>query len=740
MIRRGAAVLLALLWAQGLWAQNVAVRAGEHDGFTRFVIRVPEGTDWALDQTASDATLTVNLPDIRFDTSEVFNRIPQSRVGALRQLRPGAPLRFALTCACTASAFLHDRALLVVDIKDPAKEVQPGLAVALPVVTAQRPYRFAGTKIAAAPAPVLPVTFAGRPNIQPADLPVARGLPGTARLEAVRSSERQLARELGRAAGQVLLDIAAPQNSGPAVDLPPPEPPPVQAMANLAVSKPIDRDMDQIAEVLSAGTAAACPGERDLALQDWSDGQPLTRQIARGRSALFGEFDRVDRNAALRLARAYLHFGFGAEAASVLAMIAPGPETELLSALAQIIETGRAEAANPFSDHHRCDSDAALWAVFAQPDRLDKANHAAVLRAAGRLPAPLRAYLGPRLSLIYSDAGEVQMAEAILRAVERIAEEPAPALDLARSNTVELRGDAAAADRQRLAIIHDASDVSPDALVALIDSQLGRDGTVTPDIPVLAAAYATEHRGGSLGPPLRRAEALAHALAGDFPGAFAALAVISDQDGKETRRGTADEVLRLLAARSDDATFLHFALREAATAEAGLAEDPGNALARRFLDLGFPRPAIRLLSGAANGPVSPARRLLRAEAALADGLPREAMAALLPLSGPQADALRGDALAQLRDHARAAAVLGAADNPDAVARNLWLAGALNAAAATGAPRYGDMARAAESLANPPPPADLPPLSDARRLIDSSTAMRGEIALLLSAATVGGPAD
>lgn len=747
--------LLALVWAQGLWAQTVSVRSGEHDGFTRFVMRIPEDTAWSVEHSGKDATLKVDLPDIRFETGGVFARIPRDRVRELAQSGPRAPLRFALNCDCDVTAFVHDRVFLVVDVRDAIGTMPAGLAAAASrSAFGQALYRFPGASAEREPEPprpgvVLPVTFeaAKEAGDQPA-LTVAR-LPDASRLPAVRTLERQLTDEIARAARQGLLEAsvapepadahehigekAVEQSDHPAESTPEPG-------TNIRVSTPLDQDMEGIAQALAGHGNGACPPSQDLALQDWSDGGPLPAQIARGRAALIGEFDLIDREAAMTLARAYLHFGFGAEAESILAMLPePGPDTALLKALAQIIETGRSNPPNPFSGRQSCDSDAALWAVYSEPQRLSEANNHALLLAAGRLPAPLRELVGPRLSLIYSEAGDVEMAEAVLRAVERVADGNAPVLDLARASTADLRGHGKDADRQRLEVVNQSTEVSAKALIDLVDSQFRRDGTVAPHIPELAAAYATEQRDGGLGSPLRRAVALSLALAGDFPGAFDALDSIAELDGQDARQEAALGVLKLLSARGADLTFMQFALRESQAAKTGFPEDPGNALARRFLDLGFPRPAIRLLTGPGENKASPARQLLRAEAALADNLPREAMAELLPLAGPEADRLRGEALAQLKDHARAADHFSAAEDSEAAAHNLWLAGDLGAVSQAATSHYDDMARAAEELASDPSLAvTRAPLSGARHLIESSSAMRGEIASLLSAAGVENP--
>jgi len=99
-------------------AQTVVTRSGEHDSFSRLVMRLPDGVAWSLNQSGQSASLSVDAPAIVFDTSSVFNLIPRTRLQAVTQAGPGQPLQLQLGCECEISTFIEDDGFLVVDIRD----------------------------------------------------------------------------------------------------------------------------------------------------------------------------------------------------------------------------------------------------------------------------------------------------------------------------------------------------------------------------------------------------------------------------------------------------------------------------------------------------------------------------------------------------------------------------------------------------------------------------------------------
>ncbi|MCB4456287.1 hypothetical protein [Leisingera sp. McT4-56] len=118
MIWRAFATAAVLLTAGAAQAQTIVTRSGEHKGFTRLVMRLPQGADWSLTQSGMTATVNIGAPEAVFDTSRVFNLIPRTRLQSLAQNGPGQPLRLQLGCDCTVTSYVQEDGYLVVDIRD----------------------------------------------------------------------------------------------------------------------------------------------------------------------------------------------------------------------------------------------------------------------------------------------------------------------------------------------------------------------------------------------------------------------------------------------------------------------------------------------------------------------------------------------------------------------------------------------------------------------------------------------
>ncbi|MBY6135537.1 hypothetical protein KUV61_06845 [Nocardioides marinus] len=152
MIWRAIALTATLLTAVGAQAQTIVTRSGEHDGFTRLVMRLPGNADWSLTQSGKTATVNIDAPEAVFDTSRVFRMIPRTRLQSLGQIGPGQPLRLQLGCDCKVTSYVQQNGYLVVDIRDLDTPVPRGATVAtssaplgggvLPLTSPGSGYRF----------------------------------------------------------------------------------------------------------------------------------------------------------------------------------------------------------------------------------------------------------------------------------------------------------------------------------------------------------------------------------------------------------------------------------------------------------------------------------------------------------------------------------------------------------------------------------------------------------------------
>ena len=66
-------------------AQEIPVRSGAHDGFTRLVVHLPRRVEWQLNGTGRERRLSFGKDGMRFDLRSVFARIDGRRLAAVRQ-------------------------------------------------------------------------------------------------------------------------------------------------------------------------------------------------------------------------------------------------------------------------------------------------------------------------------------------------------------------------------------------------------------------------------------------------------------------------------------------------------------------------------------------------------------------------------------------------------------------------------------------------------------------------------
>ncbi len=267
------------------------------------------------------------------------------------------------------------------------------------------------------------------------------------------------------------------------------------------------------------------------------------------------------------------------------------------------------------------------------------------------------------------------------------------------------------------------SELTARALVAQVETLLKTGDTLQPNIPKLIDAFVVEYRDAPVVEDLKRARILAYAMVGRFDVALPELESIKPNDSRLTT-----QLLPLLTDLADDLTFLDYVLAPqsdvSAVAEAGVVL----AIARRLLDLGFPRHAREILDKASGQDVDDARRLLRAEAALADGKPHHALVDVLGISGPEADKIRVSAMWQNQNYAEAADLASKIRDNESAARGFFLSGDYDAIPAEET-RFVHAGDAARHLVRREP-VEFPPLKHAHALLDKSAATRAEIDRLL----------
>ncbi|MDU9006579.1 hypothetical protein [Sedimentitalea todarodis] len=439
------------------------------------------------------------------------------------------------------------------------------------------------------------------------------------------------------------------------------------------------------------------------------------------------------------LAKTYLHFGFGPEARAVLGLLPERDQkTDVLLVLADVLDDRRVAPDGLFTGQSGCPSGLALWSALAQPDQVEETDADAVLQSFSHLPRHLRQQLGPRLSRQFNGLGQHDLASGILRAVDRSTDTIGPSHDLAAAEIETATGHTEAAVEKMEKVVATDSEFSPEALIKLIDAHEAKRRPLRPDMPELAGAYAAEHRLGELGTDLLRVHAVSLAMVGRFDEAFQALAGISDPGTEVARDSGTNSVLDLLTDNADDVTFLTFVLPRAKSGGTAVSAPLDIRIAERLLALGFAEQAYAILDHAKSRPLSEKDRLLRAEIALANGLPHRAMIEVLNLTSREASEIRARAMRANGDFETAGQVLLEAERPEIAARNLWLGDAWDRLPTTEDPRYTRLAELSAQLAKQIETDDAsPPLADARTLLDDSLSTRSGIDEILGVLQVPG---
>ncbi|WP_299684847.1 hypothetical protein [uncultured Tateyamaria sp.] len=685
-------------------AQEITVRSGAHDGFARLVMRIPDGRDWSLDTVEGGVRIELNGHRSGFDTSQVFTLIDRQYIDDVTSTATSLDIDFA--CDCIASTFVERGDFLVVDVSNRPESTPPVPATALPEVswpTSDRRLAFSDVPtldIKPEPEPVVPARPAPPRQIVVPDvigsltaLPAPEGRPDTGSANQLAQAQQKLARRVAIAATRGILDPSQRQ-----VDLPiggtrpqinteifdssvPDTETKVQSSQINSLNLRISSSSDVPAQVAASGLQTTSLGVRCLApekvsVELWGSDTAPAEQIAKYRASLFSEFDRLDEEVAVDLARLYLFYGFGAEARQVLS-IAPSlaarhPE---LTEIADIMEYGHARDGNYLRHFADCENNAALWGILAQAelDPSQPINADAALRAATALPIHLRRFVAAKLSRRLLGYGDEARAETALRIVDRIPEAPTAQTNLARAELQMAMGETEIAQQTLSDVVSSNEQQSAEALIQFVDSHLEEDTLIDQSVATLVEAYAIEMRGDPLGVELKRTHVLALAKSGQFDEAFKALGRMRLRDNGETERALRVLLLGIVTRTAPDVVFLERAFEQSRRGQDRIDPAVGFAMAERSAALGFPQLAELLLTSAQDLPVSSRSKELRARIALDLGRPFEAEAQLFSVESETADRLRARAKTMAQNYAGAMSIFDRLGEEDKSVRAAWLA-------------------------------------------------------------------
>jgi DNA-directed RNA polymerase specialized sigma24 family protein len=437
---RAFAVCVGVLVGDAAVGQTVDVQSGEHATFTRLVLDIGRERTWAQSVLSEREVRLAFEPAVEgFELDGVFTLIPRTRLAGLAE---DGGLRLDLACDCVVTASRYRERYLIVDIADgPANPPEVETADAAPVSappfdpeTNVSTDTAAAQRLAAAEALpdlarlALEMTEPETSLPLPAERNASDQRTPTAEVE-LEDAARIMAAQLVRAAASGLLDIApeADLASEPGMDRadraapPAPEPPedrapplPPEAAAPAVAPAPTippirtenafeaaiapDRLTPRFGAELVCGSIAA-------PVATWASGEGVTHGLGRLREALYDEAGTIQPNRVEDLARHYLFYGFGAEAAFWLSQLREPPPD--LIALADLVDGAERVGLTPIGDPDACDDETLLWHFLAEtpgvPDTEDVVRR--VQRAVAGLPPDLRDNIGLRLARRFFQLG-----------------------------------------------------------------------------------------------------------------------------------------------------------------------------------------------------------------------------------------------------------------------------------------------------------------------------------------------
>lgn len=700
-------VLLAALSGPAM-AQPARVISGEHSDFTRLVVELPAASGWTVGRTAMGygfTTAATTQPG--YDLSRVWDRIPRSRLQALRVDAESGALLLALACDCHVFPFEYQPGMVVLDIRNgpapPGSEFESRLAPTSLPPPEQPPLLLA--------APVF--DWLGQPRI-PLGLGTDDSLPLPLRLESATLGplRDELLMQLSRGAVDGVVDIVLPGKTAGA-DL--------ESMGDLSGALIRIGELPGLevggAWSVEEGVADGCIPDTTIDLASWGEGRPPLDLLVEARADLYTEFDSPSPDALLRAVQAHLYLGFGAEARQYGALLSAtdaDPQLAPLLSMTRLID-GDSDPTSPFATMLGCDGSAALWAALAHSDLPTGAevDADAIVRSFQALPPHLRRHLGPRLATLLLPR-DPDAARIVRDAVERTPDVPAGTVALidAAAELQAMRPEAALGHAEA-AVVANGSGLA--GLVALVEAHFQSGVPLSPDVAESLTALrdvAEEDR-----PRHDRAMILALALSGQVEQAYA----LAGSDHPDLA-----DLWQALARHADDSAFLAHAVLRPTDDQPSVDTKVGLEIAVRLADLGFPEAAAVWL-GPIDSTAASERRMVAAAAELALGNARGALQLLSGLTGPEVSAQQAAAYQQLGAYDAARQVLDSAGQAEASARLAAWDADWAGLAANGSAKWAEAA----TRVTPPQSVAAGPLAEGQAALDDSAAARTAISALLA---------
>lgn len=655
-------------------AEAVRVRSGEHADFSRLVLDFEQPTGWSQSQTEGSFEIRFDRTGVELDLDRVFDKIPKDRIRNVNFDRDRGVLVLSVGCDCVIDMFPARKHSVAIDVRARREgDPEPRPLPKTPEVVAF-PFGRPGEETEQSDLSIRGVS----PGTMPRGGPLAairrdRAMPGLQ--ERLDEFERQLVNQLGRAASQGIAEISADQEAVPA------------RVATTTVASPrpsqhirartIYDDPELAApesDIAEAGHPR-CFDEGRLDVASWLDGSPASTAIARARRNLVAEFNDSNPKSVQEMAQTYIALGFGAEAGAVLAELGTDvADSELLMAMAGIVDGGRVVEGSVLDQTTGCDGPAALWAFAGhRPESIPKeVNAEAVQTWFLRLPDSLRRQLGPAILENFLAMERPDAAATIREALKRMSQPQAPEMKLVEAKILAEEGEIDVAIGAFRETAKDAVIASPAAMREML-RHLRKQGTLSRDDTLTAEALAFEHRGTDIGDGLLAEVARSWSHLGEFGPVWRLWdELAASSDGGHLPEPLMSALVQDLLDHGQDGEILEFVYSSRYREGRGrLSREINLALATWLIGIGDAEAAGKAVHSY-RAEYSLEIRKIRARIALLENEPALALSFLAAEVDPGSLTIKAEALSMLGNHLEAAEAFEMASMPEAAEHEAWL--------------------------------------------------------------------
>ena len=652
------AIFVCFLFASKVWAQEIAVRSGEHADFSRLVVDFPSSIGWSIEVEDRNVLITPSKSSVRYGLESVFRYIPRDRIVRLQGSDTTGALRIEMASDVKAEWFALSSGAAVIDFR----------FIPADAVESAHPTRIPSTVFPSIQTDYFPLFWENALETQetvnapaPDTLPVGNTYEGGFEMPdpRIQQMEAELLAQLSRAAAQGLVEVDAsprqnkisesntPKQNGSAV----PDEGASATDAALAVTSQtsIDRATGtRGAQDTAHSVGLRCPPAEAFDVTSWADSAPPATLIGQARRALMQEFDRLDREQTLTLARIYAALGFGAEARNLLrASDFDDADTWSIMLVSAVTDGFAPDGALSIDFLVGCDGPVALWAFLAgNVERQTPIKWGAIQRAYSALPAHLRGLLGPSLVEKLMQHERFDIAHSIRDSLARIGSGVEASLSLVDAHVGEIRSnDGQIVEGLEAAIAEDGAASIP-ALLILIEDRLTNGEAVPARLTENAGAISFELGTTTEGLRLLRGHVLGLGSVGSFDQGFEALDRWPHTAEPELRNTTLEHMFEFILRIPYDTLFLQVYFRHRDHLENGdISDETRLALGQRLITQGLSEAARNIINPESYQ-TDEARALL-ARSALAEGDASSALSHLRGLEDESSLAMKAEAYQML---------------------------------------------------------------------------------------------